>query len=82
MKTKSYDIGVDSFVNVVVPDHYDPALSDHANVIYQIALRKFQERLNEGDFNIDWDLRQYESHDPTTQPDREVQHANTNRRQP
>ena len=72
MKTKSYDISVDSFVNVVVPDHYNPKQSDHANVIYQIALRKFQDRLDDGDFNIDWNLRKYESHDPTTLPDREV----------
>jgi len=73
MKTKSYDIGADSFVNVVVPEHYDPSQDDYAKVIYEIALRKFRERIEEGDFHIEWDLREYEDHDPTTQPDREVQ---------
>ena len=73
MKTKSYDISVDSFVNVVVPEHYDPALSDHAKVIQEIALRKFRERLDQGEFYIDWDLRQYEHHNPNDSPDWEVQ---------
>ena len=68
--TKSYDIGVDSCVNVVVPQGFDPRNNEeHARIVTEIALRKFRHLMEIGDFNIEWDLREYEDHDPTTEPD-------------
>ena len=69
MKTKSYDISMDTFVNVTVPADYDPDNDGDFSEIMNIATKKFMERLRDREWTPGWPLEEYYDHDPSDPPD-------------
>lgn len=53
---KSYDVYLDTFVNVMIPDEVDPESSEGMEVIRKAAIPKFLERLaDEGGVSLNWE---------------------------
>lgn len=53
---KSYDVYLDTFVNVLIPDDVDPNTNEGTEAIYEAAIQKFRERLADpGQISLNWE---------------------------
>lgn len=54
---KSYDVYMESFVNVLIPDNVDPDSNDGAKVIYELATAKYLALLHEQPpkYDLNWE---------------------------
>ena len=53
---KSWDVFLDTFVNVLLPDDVDPETSAGTEAIYEAAIQKFRERLADpGQVSLTWE---------------------------
>lgn len=53
---KSYDVFLDSFVNVMVPDSVDPDTEEGMKILYKLAIEKYTERMkNESELCFTWE---------------------------
>lgn len=65
---KSWDVYMDSFVNIKLPDDVDPGTPLGATMLYEKALAKFAELLSSGqDVTLNWD--RYPPDDTTEEED-------------
>ena len=60
---KSYDVDMDSFVNVLLPDACDPNTADGYDVLYDAARSTFMEMLRDREVMFSWE--RYEDGDTT-----------------
>jgi hypothetical protein len=53
---KSYDVFMDAFVNVVLPDGLNPDESqDDLNILYELAMEKYREKMRTpGEISFTW----------------------------
>lgn len=60
---KSWDVFMDSFVNVLLPDDVDPETQEGVAVLYELAIEKYRRKLMEpGEISFTWE--RYEEGDP------------------
>lgn len=53
---KSYDVFMDTFVNVLLPDDVDPDSQAGSDAIYEAAIAKYRERLADpGQVSLNWE---------------------------
>lgn len=53
---KSYDVYLDSFVNVLLPDDVDPESDEGMAIIWPLAIEKYQRKLSdEGEVHFTWE---------------------------
>lgn len=52
---KSWDVYMDSFVNILLPDNVDPDTVSGSEILYHKAIEKFKERLDSEDISLNWD---------------------------
>jgi hypothetical protein len=52
---KSYDVDMDSFVNVLLPDDCDPNTTEGYAILLEAARDKFMERLRSRDVTFLWE---------------------------
>lgn len=53
---KSYDVYLDTFVNVMLPDDVNPDTDEGIEAIYEAAIQKFRERLADpGQISLNWE---------------------------
>lgn len=65
---KSYDVSIDSVVNVLLPADVNPDSDEGIELIYKLALAKFQKRIADpGEISLDWE--RYEDNDVTVPDD-------------
>jgi len=61
---KSYDVFLDSFVNVMLPDGVDPCSEEGLDIIWPQAIAKYQQKLaTAGEVHFTW--RRYPDGDTT-----------------
>jgi hypothetical protein len=59
---KSWDVFMDAFVNVMLPDDLDPDTQEGMEVLYEKALEKYREKMRKpGEISFTW--RRYEDGD-------------------
>jgi hypothetical protein len=65
---KSYDVYMDSFVNVLLPNFVDPETQEGAELLHRIATEKYLAKLHrDGEIHFTWE--RYEDGDqPAEQP--------------
>lgn len=59
---KSWDVFMDAFVNVMLPDDLDPDTQEGMEVLYDKAMEKYRRKMKEpGEISFTW--RRYEEGD-------------------